>query len=199
MDKRFEAYLLQYVGESNKVERAQIEERLWQEFGAAKAVLVMDVSRFSFLTERYGIVYNLSMVRRMQLTSQPVIEQAGGQVVKFEADNCFAMFDDVLSTVKAAIALHKAFDEINVHAHEDFDTRVGIGIDFGKILLIGGPDYFGMAVNRASKLGEDTAGPGEILITEAAFEQLPPNAGIQSEPLDLSISGLKLPSRVIKY
>jgi hypothetical protein len=56
-----------------------------------------------------------------------------------------------------------------------------------------------MAVNRASKLGEDVANSGEILITKAAFDTLPADAGIEAKPLELSISGLKLDALVIKY
>lgn len=199
MDKRFEELLLQFVEGPDKTNRQRIEAQLWSEFGATKAVLIMDVSRFSMLTQRYGIVYNLSVVRRMQLMSKPIIEQAGGEVVKFEADNCFAMFNDCLSAVRAAIAINQAFEEENVHTQEEFDIRVGIGIDHGQVLLIGGPDYFGAPVNRASKLGEDLAGPGEILMTEAAFQSIPREAGIQHEPLELEISGIQLKAMSIKH
>ena len=70
--------------------------------------------------------------------------------------------------MQAAISLNHAFDEINVYTADQFDIRVAIGIDHGDVLLIGGPDYFGDTVNTASKLGEDQARPGEILITERA-------------------------------
>jgi class 3 adenylate cyclase len=199
MDKRFEELLLKYVDEDDRPKRRRIEEELWDKFGTIKAVLVMDLSRFSTLTQKYGIVYNLSMVRRMQIVSRPIIEQAGGEIVKYEADNCFAMFDDVLSAVRASVAMNHAFDEMNLYTQEEFNIRVGIGIDYGEVLLIGGPDYFGMAVNRASKLGEDVANSGEILITKTAFDILPADAGIEAKPLELSISGLKLDALVIKY
>jgi class 3 adenylate cyclase len=199
MDKRFEELLLKYVDEDDRPKRRRIEEELWDKFGTTKAVLVMDLSRFSTLTQKYGIVYNLSMVRRMQIVSRPIIEQAGGEIVKYEADNCFAMFDDVLSAVRASVAMNHAFDEMNLYTQEEFNIRVGIGIDYGEVLLIGGPDYFGMAVNRASKLGEDVANSGEILITKTAFDILPADAGIEAKPLELSISGLKLDALVIKY
>ena len=199
MDKRFEELLLKYVYEDDRPKRRRIEEELWDKFGTTKAVLVMDLSRFSTLTQKYGIVYNLSMVRRMQIVSRPIIEQAGGEIVKYEADNCFAMFDDVRSAVRASVAMNHAFDEMNLYTQEEFNIRVGIGIDYGEVLLIGGPDYFGMAVNRASKLGEDVANSGEILITKTAFDILPADAGIEAKPLELSISGLKLDALVIKY
>jgi class 3 adenylate cyclase len=199
MDKRFEEMLLKYALEKDTAARQSIETQMWKEFGTIKSVLVLDLSGFSLLTQKYGIVHYLSMVRRMQLIAQPIIEKAGGKVVKFEADNCFAMFDSLQAAVQTAIALNQAFDEINVYTQEQFDIRVAIGIDYGDVLLIGGPDYFGEAVNTASKLGEDQARPGEILITERALLQIPSSAGFHSESLHLEISGITIPAASIRY
>jgi adenylate cyclase len=190
MDKRFEGLLLLYAQENGQDERQKIEAELWRDFGKVKTVLVMDMSGFSLLSIRHGIVHYLSMVRRMQLTSQPIIEKYGGLVIKFEADNCFAMFDEPLSAVRAAMALNTAFFGMNVFTDDDADIRVSIGIDYGDVLLIGGPDYFGNAVNRASKLGEDIGSPGEILVTAAAFQQIPATAGIKGQKLHIDIAGL---------
>lgn len=198
MDKRFEGLLLLYAQENDKDERQKIEASLWQEFGKVKAVFVMDMSGFSLLSYRHGIVHYLSMVRRMQMTARPVIEDCGGQVVKFEADNCFAMFEAPLAAVRAALALNEAFSAMNFLTEDEFDIRVSIGIDYGDVLLIGGPDYFGNPVNRACKIGEDIGGPGEILITATAFQQIPASAGIQGRRLELDITGIPVEAYVIK-
>ncbi|HLD46803.1 MAG TPA: adenylate/guanylate cyclase domain-containing protein [Desulfobaccales bacterium] len=190
MDKRFEELLLLYGQENEADKREKIETTLWQEFGKVKAVFVMDMSGFSLLSHRHGIVHYLSIVKRMQLTTQPIVEKYRGQVVKFEADNCFAMFDDPLSAVRAAIALNTAFFAMNVLTADEFDIRVSIGIDYGDVLLIGGPDYFGNTVNRACKIGEDIGGPGEILVTAAAFKQIPDTAGIQGRKVEIAIAGV---------
>lgn len=197
MDQHFQELLSKYIAHEDSDGRSQVEAQLWREFGATKAVLVMDLSRFSLLTQKYGIVFNLAMVCRMQTVSRPIIERTGGEVVKYEADNCFAMFDDVASAVRAAVAVNQAFAELNAHTEEKFDILVGTGIDYGEVLLIGGPDYFGMAVNRASKLGEDVASGGEILITKSAYDRLAPGS-VQAEPFELSISGLKFDALAIK-
>ena len=190
MNKRFEELLLLYAQENEKDKREKVKATLWQEFGKVKAVFVMDMSGFSLLSYRHGIVHYLSIVRRMQLTTKPIVEKYRGQVVKFEADNCFAMFDDSLSAVRAAIALNTAFFAMNVLTEDEFDIRVSIGIDYGEVLLIGGPDYFGNPVNCACKIGEDIGGPGEILITAAAFKQIPETAGIQGRKQELTIAGV---------
>jgi class 3 adenylate cyclase len=128
----------------------------------------------------------------MQLTSQPIIEQYGGAVIKYEADNCYAVFTDSLSAVRAGLALKAAFFGINIITPDDADIQVSIGIDYGNILMVDGPDYFGDPVNLACKLGEDLAGPGEILLTGRAFEQIPAEAGLGGTALHFSISGIEL-------
>jgi adenylate cyclase len=198
MDQRFEELLLLYAQENEKDNRQKIKTALWREFGQVKAVLVMDMSGFSLLSYRHGIVHYLSMVLRMQMTARPVIEQYHGQVVKFEADNCFAMFDDPLSAVRAAMALNTAFLAMNILTDDEFDIHVSIGIDYGDVLLIGGPDYFGNAVNRASKIGEDIGDPGEILVTAAAFEKIPATAGLQGDKQEVVIAGLPVEVYSIK-
>lgn len=199
MDKHFQDLLLEYAIALHDEDRKSIEQRLWQKFGTRKAVFVLDMSGFSVLSQRFGIVHYLSMVRRMQLTAQPVIQQFGGEVVKFEADNCFAAFPDVLPAIQAATALNAAFFGMNLVTPDEFDIRVSVGIDYGDILLIGGPDYFGDPVNCASKLGEDTAEAGEILVTKRAFDRVPAEAGIQTSPFSFRISGIELQGVKIEY
>jgi class 3 adenylate cyclase len=199
MDKRFAQLLLKYAENSTDSGREKIKQQLWRRFGAHKAVLVMDMSGFSRLTQKYGIVHYLSMVHRMQLVTKPIVEQHAGQVIKFEADNCFAAFDNPHDAVLAAIALNIAFSSMNIFTVEEFDIRVSIGIDDGDVLMIGGPDYFGNSVNSACKLGEDIAAPGEILISESAFQQIPAEAGIVGKPMIISISGVELNAYSITF
>jgi class 3 adenylate cyclase len=199
MDKRFEQLLLRYAENTTPSGRDKIEQQLWKRFGAHKAVFVLDMSGFSRLTQKYGIVHYLSMVRRMQLVTEPIVERHSGQVIKFEADNCFAAFENPSDAVQAAIEINVAFAAMNLFTEPDFDIRVSIGIDVGEVLMIGGPDYFGHPVNRASKLGEDLANPGEILITEQAFLQIPPTANLQSAPVTFSIAGIELKAYSLSY
>ena len=199
MDKLFEQLLLKYAKNTTESGRERIKQQLWQRFGAHKAVFVMDMSGFSRLTQKYGIVHYLSMVHRMQLVTEPIVKQYAGDVIKFEADNCFAAFDNPYDAVRAAISLNITFASMNIFTDEDYDIKVSIGIDDGDVLMIGGPDYFGNPVNCASKLGEDIAAPGEILISEHAFQQIPTSAGINGKPLTISISGVELNALSITY
>ena len=94
--KKFHEMLLAFSQTELIEERHKLEGSLWDEFGAEYAVFVLDMSGFSLLTRKYGIVHYLSMVRRMQLTTGPIVKSAGGFMIKYEADNCFAVFHDPL-------------------------------------------------------------------------------------------------------
>lgn len=180
-------------------ERHKIEDSLWDEFGAEYAVFVLDMSGFSLLTRKYGIVHYLSMVRRMQMTTEPIVKTYGGFMIKYEADNCFAVFPDPLSAVNAAIAMQHAFRAENLVTSDDLDIHISCGIDYGKILIVGHEDCFGDPVNRASKMGEDLAVAGEILITKEAMQMIPVGAGIKTREMNVSISGITIPAYLIEY
>lgn len=191
--------LLSFSQSEQIEERHKIENSLWGEFGAEYAVFVLDMSGFSLLTRKYGIVHYLSMVRRMQLTTEPIVKSYGGFMIKYEADNCFAVFPDPLSAVNAAIAMQHAFRAENLLTSDDLDIHISCGIDFGRILIVGREDCFGDPVNRASKMGEDLAVAGEILITKEAMQMIPENAGIKAREMNVSISGMTIPAYGIEY
>lgn len=199
LSKKFQDQLLQYSQTESLEERRQIEESVWAEYGAEYAVFVLDMSGFSLLTRKYGIVHYLSMVRRMQLTTEPIVKSYGGTMIKYEADNCFAVFPDTLSAVNAAIAMQHAFAASNLLTSDDLDIHIACGIDYGKLLILEGEDCFGDPVNLACKIGEDIAAAGEILITTGAMEMIPLQAGIRARRISVLISGFELPAYSIEY
>jgi adenylate cyclase len=197
--KKFRDLLVNFSQSDAADERHRIEESLWEEFGQEYAVFVLDMSGFSLLTRKYGIVHYLSMVRRMQMTTEPIVKSYGGFMIKYEADNCLAVFPDPLSAVNAAIAMQHAFSAENLLTSDDLDIHISCGIDYGKILIVGHEDCFGDPVNRASKMGEDLAVAGEILVTQEAMQMIPPEAGIKARGMNVSISGITIPAYRIEY
>lgn len=195
--KKFQELLLAFSQAEDLKERQRIENELWNEYGTKRAVFVLDMSGFSLLTRKYGIVHYLSMVKRMQLTTEPIVKSYGGSMIKYEADNCFAIFPDPLSAVNAALVMQHAFEASNLLTSNDLDIYVSCGIDYGKILVIKGQDCFGDAVNRASKLGEDVAAAREILITKDAMDVIPPEAGVNAREMTVSISGINITAYLI--
>jgi len=165
---------------------AEIDGEIWRRFGHTCAVLVLDMCGFSRLTMRYGITHFLAMIRRLGVIVRPVITAAGGRVVKAEADNVFATFEDVPQALAAARTIHHSLATANTFLPEDWDLHAGIGIGYGPLLLIGEHDLFGSEMNLASKLGEDVAGQGEILLSAEARARVPEESNLIEIPVQLS-------------
>jgi len=197
--EKFQDLLLRFSQAEDLELRKKIEAELWDEYGMERAVFVLDMSGFSLLTRKYGIVHYLSMVKRMQLTTEPIVKSYNGSMIKFEADNCFAIFPNPLSAVNAAVAMQHAFEASNLMTSDDLDIYIACGIDYGKILVIKDEDCFGDAVNRASKLGEDIASAREVLITKEAMAMIPDSAGIKARELSVSISGINITAYSVEY
>lgn len=195
----FDELLLSYAHSTNELERKRIEDQLWNEYGAEEAVMVMDMSGFSHMTQKYGVIHYLSMVKRMQGITQPIIERYHGHVVKYEADNCFARFKEVIDAIRASIGINHAIEGMNLMTPDEFDIHVSCGIDYGRFLLIKKKDFFGNAVNKASKLGEDISGPGEILVTEEAMRHVGEMLEIRTKKVNFNISGISLDVHLIQY
>ncbi len=197
--KQFQDLLLSYSQENSADGRQKMEEHIWKQYGTEQAAFVLDMSGFSLLTRKHGIVHYLSMVRRMQMIAEPIIKTHHGKIIKFEADNCYAVFPDTLPAINVAVALQLAFEASNLITPDELDVHIACGIDYGKILIIGEEDFFGDTVNRACKLGEDVAAAGEILVTRDALQRIPPEADIKSHAVNISISGIDIPAYSIEY
>jgi adenylate cyclase len=174
---------------------AEIDKKIWDTFGKTCAVWVLDMSGFSRLTMKYGITHFLAMILRLQGIVLPIIVAEGGTVVKTEADNVFATFNDVASAVTASRQIQTELDKANKYLPQDWDLYVSIGIGYGDILMVGDDDFYGSEVNHASKLGEDIAKPGEIYLTENAYANI--NGAVDSEPHEINISGMTIKSYLL--
>jgi len=75
----------------------------------------------------------------------------------------------------------KARERLSFDLLED-PAECCIGIGFGPIYAIGPNHAMGDEMNRASKLGEDTARGGETLVTEAAYATLEQRPRVRFEP-----------------
>lgn len=122
------------------------------------AILIMDTSGFSRTAEERGIEAAVDAVMAFRAIAHVHVRAAGGTLVKAWADNFAATFGSVREAIIAASLISAR-------------VPAGGGIGFGEILMPVG-DLWGVEVNRASKLGEDFAGAGEIKLTDAAVARL---------------------------
>ncbi len=175
---------------ASPVRRSAIEQVIRETFERPKAVLALDMSGFSLSVRREGILPYLCQIRRMQKLTLPIVLSFGGELVKFEADNLLAVFEDAAQATEAALAMMDAAAVESIA--KEPPLAFSIGIDYGDILLLDRVDCFGDAVNLAHKLGEDTALPGEVLITAEVIKFLEGKSQFRLHQMDLAISGLEL-------
>jgi len=191
MDDRLVKYLTHYRA-ARPEDLPALESEIWASYGVERAVVALDLSGFSRLTERRGILHFLSMIQDMRETTRPIVEAAGGEIVKYEADNMFAVAPDADSALDVSLDIVRHYAADNRDRDEEAQIHVSIGIDFGRLLLIPGVELFGGPVNFACKLGEDIAARGEIQITERAFARFTGGRGAGAEKARHSVGGVPL-------
>lgn len=177
--------------------RAEITQTIETIFAQDKAVLVLDMSGFSRTTRQHGIVSFLLMIHQMKRIARPAIESQGGLIIKAEADNLLCLFDTAADAVGAALEIIRGFTTANLLLPEDRRLYASVGIGYGRILNVADEDLFGDEVNLASKLGEDVAERGAVLLTPKAQAQLQ-GSDIQTREEALSISGISLPYYIVE-
>jgi len=131
------------------------------------------------------------MIHQMEQAARPAIQGNGGEVIKQEADNLFAVFASPEQALEAALDTLRALEAMNTVLPPERALHVSAGIGFGPTLVIASEDLFGPEMNCACKLGEDIAGANEILLTEAAYTRLPEGRYVCART-DHQISGLDL-------
>lgn len=118
------------------------------------AVLMIDMAGFTRVMRDGGVVSALLAVRRLQRATMEAAEGVGGRVVKADADNLLCVFEGVPDAELAGRSILRQCD-------------CSMGLGSGRILVLD-DDVFGDEVNMASHLGEDVAGHGELIVSEAA-------------------------------
>lgn len=166
-----------------------IDAVVWDTFGEHWTVMATDLSGFSRHVAAFGIMHFLQVIHEFKVIVRPVIEAFGGIVVKAEADSLIMIFKDPHQALDCAVEMQHACQLASVHRAEEEKILLCIGVGHGPILRIDNTDIFGVEVNGACKLGEDTAGAHEILVTSAFRKAYTGPADF--EPIDHEIAGVE--------
>lgn len=185
---RLEEYLDEMIERPER--RLEITKALEETFTQERAIMVLDMSGFSRTTQKDGIVPFLLMIHQMKLVARPALAAHRGTLIKEEADNLFCLFDTIADAVAASRAITQRLGVVNLLLPERNRLYVSIGLGYGRILNVENHDLFGDEVNVASKLGEDVAGMGHVLLTAAAAKAA--GEGFNLIEHTISVSGLSL-------
>lgn len=163
--------LIAAMASEHDVDKAEaIRLKVWEEFGTEGAVFISDMASFSSTSRKIGVCHFLKLIHRTRQIVAPIIEANGGTLLKFDADNCYAYFNTTDEAIQAGFDVNAAIFAANEKFSLAEQIYLSVGIDYGRLLLVGDQDFFGDPVNTSSKLGEDLAIRAEVLITERALE-----------------------------
>lgn len=166
-----------------------IDRRIWDLFGERWSIMFTDLSGFSRNTAKFGITHFLQIIHEKKKLLLPIILAHDGILLKAEADSFLLIFRRPERALACALEMQRTCQLTNERRVPEEQIILCLGIGYGDILRIGDRDVWGREVNAASKLGEDTAGPEDILVTAAAFDELGDIEGIRFERIDDDIPG----------
>lgn len=178
-------------------DKKKIDQRIWDLFGEKWAIMFTDLSGFSRGVAEYGIVHFLQMIYESHRLLIPVIDDYDGILLKQEGDSLLVIFRNVNKALQASIHMQRLLKEYNRSKDDVEQVLLCVGLGYGPVLKIGDADVFGAEVNAASKLGEDTADPWEILVTDSVKDNVNEVNNIDYEKIDENPPGADAAFKVL--
>ncbi len=166
----FDSLIASFADERDADKSEALRLGIWDKFGTEGAVFISDMASFSSTSRKFGVCHFLKLIHRARQVIAPVISANNGKLLKCDADNCYAFFEAPDDAIKASFDVNAALFESNETVGLAEQIYLSVGIDYGRVLLIGEIDFYGDPVNTASKLGEDLAIRDETWVTERAIE-----------------------------
>eukprot|EP00163_Fabomonas_tropica_P021491 TRINITY_DN3755_c0_g2_i1.p1 TRINITY_DN3755_c0_g2~~TRINITY_DN3755_c0_g2_i1.p1 ORF type:complete len:719 (+),score=205.57 TRINITY_DN3755_c0_g2_i1:350-2506(+) len=149
-----------------------IVQRVRDRWERQRVIFISDMSGFTRIVKAHGILHFLAMIYKMRSIVNPILEKYGGEVIKFEADNVFALFDHPTQAVSASLEAQAALYEYNRFGTDnpldrDNAIKISVGIAYGPVVYVPeDEDVFGPTVDLCFDLGEDIAESGEVLVSQ---------------------------------
>jgi class 3 adenylate cyclase len=142
---------------------------IWDQYGVEGTTFISDMASFSSTSRKIGVCHFLKMIYRARQIITPIVAANNGTLLKCDADNTYAFFKKTEDAIQTSFDVNAALFASNENYPIAEQIYVSVGIDYGRVLLVGDRDFFGDPVNTASKLGEDLAIKAETLVTERAL------------------------------
>ncbi len=177
-------------------DKAALDRRIWDLFGETWAVMFTDLSGFSRNVAEFGIIHFLQTIHESQRLLVPVLDSHDGILLKTEGDSFLVIFRSPGRAVDCALRMQEVCAEYNAARSAAERVLLCVGVGYGRVLRISDHDVFGSEVNAASKLGEDMAKDGEILVTESVKNALAKRRGLGFQRLSKAPSGAKAAFRL---
>jgi len=158
--------------------------------------LFADLVAFTALAEKSSLRDVVDLLNLSIGANSSTILHWGGYIDKIMGDSIFAVFEEPLNSVIAAVEIQKQFNILNFFRIKDeqqpIELRIGIHTGPCLIASIGSAEfleltYIGDAVNTASRI-EKAALPGSILVSDQTIELVRSNVTL-GDGVSLSVKG----------
>ncbi len=166
--------------QSGRLSRAELDAKYLHR----KAILTLDLTGFTVSCFGGRQADAFLRILDAQRVCVPVLQEHAATLIRAFADDLVALFDDAGKALDAAIEMHRRVAVFNASAlAAEHPAYCCIGIGYGDVYAIGPNLAMGDEMNRASKLGEDTARGEETLVTSGFYEQLRHRDDVAFEPV----------------
>ncbi len=136
-----------------------------------RTVVFADVVGSTGLYKSLGDAVAAKLMTSVTDAMSTAVSQFHGQVVKTLGDGVLAVFDNNAEAVHACSEVQRTLANWGHTGKTPIAVPLKIGLSRGPVVLTPG-DCFGDAVNAAARLS-DSAGGGQILVSDAVMEGLP--------------------------
>ncbi len=150
--------------------REQLERAMKDKFQRVLTVMFTDLKGSTAIAEASGDLAVRAMLKVYHDLCAVSVKSNGGTVVKTIGDGTLSHFTDALAACRAAAAIQRGMEQINISKKYPTLLLARIGLHTGECLLEKN-DIFGDVVNTASRF-ESSAHPGEILVSEETYNAL---------------------------
>ena len=138
-----------------------------------KAILDLDLTGFTVHSFGGKQLQGLLRILDAQKVCIPTLREHRATLVRAFADDLVALFDQPGDALDAAFEIHRRIGLFNTSTHASGQpAHCCIGLGYGDVYAIGPNLAMGDEMNRAAKLGEDTARGNETLVTGNFYEAL---------------------------
>lgn len=135
--------------------------------------LQSDLSGFTKLTKKYGILHFLTMILHCRRIFNENLKSCdGAELLMYDGDNIICKFSSSVIALKFILQVYNDVDKYNANKEKDYHIRTKFGLAKGSVLVSEDGDIVGEAWEKCCALSEDKAEVGEILVTEEVKDDL---------------------------
>jgi class 3 adenylate cyclase len=151
-------------------QRDQLERAMKEKFQRVLTVMFTDLKGSTAIAEASGDIVVRGMLKIYHDLCAEAVKANGGTVVKTIGDGTLSHFTDALACCRAAAAIQRNMEQLNLSKKYKTLLLARIGVHTGECILEKN-DIFGDVVNTAARF-EGAANPGEILISEETYNAI---------------------------